>query len=73
MFSNFVHRINQKWDEFLYSPVCSQLKDFFSDCGHIVENPTKLTVNQPTEIDLQERFKICKKKTFGAFKLYQII
>jgi hypothetical protein len=61
MFSNFFSRINQKWNEFLYSPFSSRVKDIFSDYGHVIANSAKSTANQPTEIDLQERFKTAKE------------
>lgn len=61
MLNDFFSRINQKWKEFLYGNFCSQIKNLFSDYGHVVANPTKFTDEQPVQINLQERFKTAEE------------
>ena len=61
MFSNFFNKVNQIYNEFLYGPFCSWVKDLFSGDDHMKINPEEFIDNQPTQIDWQERFKTCKE------------
>ncbi|BAP00069.1 hypothetical protein [Wolbachia endosymbiont of Cimex lectularius] len=51
MFSNLFTKINQKWNEFLYGPFCTDLRDlFFSDDCYITIEPKQDEQHQNIDI-----------------------
>ena len=56
MFSNLFTRINQKWNEFLYGPFCTGLRDlFFSDDCYITIEPKQDEQHQNIDITTSEK------------------